>query len=156
MCTNQISNLVAPDWAFIFYNWHIRVVVKIFHFNMLVKKWFPLARRRACFHISCYKSVNLHCNGCIDAYKRHKKIPQMQKMVKSFHDDVIKWKHFSRYWPFVRGIHRSRVNTPHKGLWRGASTLSLICAWTNGRANNRNTGRLRNNHSSRRHCIAFY
>ena len=23
------------------------------------------------------------------------------------HDDVIKWKHFSRYWPFVRGIHRS-------------------------------------------------
>ena len=25
-----------------------------------------------------------------------------------FHDDVIKWKHFSRSWPFVRGIHRSR------------------------------------------------
>ena len=23
-------------------------------------------------------------------------------------DDVIKWKHFPRYWPFVRGIHRSR------------------------------------------------
>ena len=24
----------------------------------------------------------------------------------AFHDDVIKWKHFPRYWPFVRGIHR--------------------------------------------------
>ena len=24
------------------------------------------------------------------------------------HDDVIKWKHFPRYWPFVRGIHRPR------------------------------------------------
>ena len=24
------------------------------------------------------------------------------------HDDVIKWKHFLRHWPFVRGIHRSR------------------------------------------------
>ena len=24
------------------------------------------------------------------------------------HDDVIKWKHFPCYWPFVRGIHRSR------------------------------------------------
>ena len=24
------------------------------------------------------------------------------------HDDVIKWKHFLCYWPFVRGIHRSR------------------------------------------------
>ena len=22
------------------------------------------------------------------------------------HDDVVKWKHFPRYWPFVRGIHR--------------------------------------------------
>ena len=35
-------------------------------------------------------------------------------------DDVIKWKHFPRYWPFVRGIHRSPVNSPHKGKWRGA------------------------------------
>ena len=25
------------------------------------------------------------------------------------HDDVIKWKHFPRYWPFVQGIHRSPV-----------------------------------------------
>ena len=25
------------------------------------------------------------------------------------HDDVIKWKHFQRYWPSVRGIHRSIV-----------------------------------------------
>ena len=27
----------------------------------------------------------------------------------------IKWQHFPRYWPFVRGIHRSPVNSPHKG-----------------------------------------
>ena len=35
------------------------------------------------------------------------------------HDDVIKWKHFPRYWPFVRGIHRSPMKSPHKGqkLW---------------------------------------
>ena len=25
------------------------------------------------------------------------------------HDDVIKWRHFPCYWPFVRGIHRSPV-----------------------------------------------
>ena len=47
------------------------------------------------------------------------------------HDDVIKWKHFRRYWPFVRGIHRSPVNSPHKGQWHGALMLSLICTWTN-------------------------
>ena len=49
------------------------------------------------------------------------------------HDDVIKWKHFPRYWPFVREIHRSPVNSPHKGQWRGALMFSLICAWINGR-----------------------
>ena len=59
------------------------------------------------------------------------------------HDDVIKWKHFPRYWPFVRGIHRSPVNSPHKGQWRGALMFSLICVWINGWVNNRKAGDLR-------------
>ena len=46
-----------------------------------------------------------------------------------YHDDVIKWKHFPRNWPLVRGIHRSPVNSPHKGQWRGALMFSLICSW---------------------------
>ena len=45
------------------------------------------------------------------------------------HDDVIKRKHFPRYWPFVRGIHRSLVNSLYKGQCRGALMFSLICAW---------------------------
>ena len=57
-------------------------------------------------------------------------------------DDVIKWKHFPRYWPFVRGIHRSSVNSPHKGQWRGDLVFSLICAWINGWVNNREAGYL--------------
>ena len=61
----------------------------------------------------------------------------------SLHDDVIKWKHFPRYWPFVRGIHRSPVNSPHKGQWRGALMFSLICAWRNNGVNNREAGDLR-------------
>ena len=44
-------------------------------------------------------------------------------------DDVTKWKYFPRHWPFVRGIHRSPVNSPHKGQWRGALMFSLICVW---------------------------
>ena len=59
------------------------------------------------------------------------------------HDDVIKWKHFPRNWPFVRGIHRSPVNSPHKGQWRGALTFSLICVWINDGVNNREAGDLR-------------
>ena len=45
------------------------------------------------------------------------------------HIDVIKWKLFPCYWPFVRGIPRSPVNSPHKGpvmrvfmfLWCGSA-----------------------------------
>ena len=58
------------------------------------------------------------------------------------HDhDVIKWKHFPRYWPFVRGL-RSPVNSPHKGQRRGALMFSLICAWINAWVNNREAGDL--------------
>ena len=58
-------------------------------------------------------------------------------------DDVIKWKHFPRNWPFVRGIHRSPVNSPHKGQWRGALMFSLICVWINDWINNPEAGDLR-------------
>ena len=51
-------------------------------------------------------------------------------------DDVIKCKCYLRYWPFVQGIHRLPVNSPHKGQWRGALMFSLICAWINGWVNN--------------------
>ena len=53
------------------------------------------------------------------------------------HDDVIKWKYFLRYWPFVWGIHRWPVNSPPKGQWHGALMFSLICARTNEWVNNR-------------------
>ena len=59
------------------------------------------------------------------------------------HDDVIKWKHFPRNWPFVRGIHLSPVNSPHKGQWREALMFSLICVWINVWVNNREAGDLR-------------
>ena len=62
------------------------------------------------------------------------------------HDDVIKWKHFPRNWPFVRKIHRSPVNFPHKGQWRGALMFSLIYVWINDWANNREAGDLRRQH----------
>ena len=51
---------------------------------------------------------------------------------KIHHDNVIKWKHFPRYWPFV-----------HKGQWRGALMFSLICARINGWVNNCEAGDLR-------------
>ena len=55
----------------------------------------------------------------------------------SNHDDVIKWKHFPRYWPFVWGIHRWPVNSPHEGQWHRALIFSSICTWTKGWVANR-------------------
>ena len=48
----------------------------------------------------------------------------------------------ARYWPFARGIHRSPVNSPHRGQWRGAFMFSLICT-RNGWVNNHEAGDLR-------------
>ena len=58
------------------------------------------------------------------------------------HVDVIKWKHFQRYWLVVRGIHWSPVNYPHRGQWRRALMLSLICARINGWVINHKAGDL--------------
>ena len=43
----------------------------------------------------------------------------------------------------MRGIHRSPLNSPHKGQWRGTLIFSLICARTNGWVKNREVGDLR-------------
>ena len=59
------------------------------------------------------------------------------------YDDVIRWKHFPCHWPFVQGIYRSPMNSPHKGQWRRALMFSLICAWINGWVDNREAGDLR-------------
>ena len=46
------------------------------------------------------------------------------------HDDVIRWKHFPRYWPFVRGILRSPVYKKENNLkrdnYRPLSILTVI------------------------------
>ena len=44
---------------------------------------------------------------------------------------------------WLRGIHRSPVNSPHTDQWRGALMFSLICAWTNGWVNNQDSGDMR-------------
>ena len=50
----------------------------------------------------------------------------------SSHDDVIKWKHFPRYWPFVRGIHGHRGSPRTKASDAELCLFSMICACRNG------------------------
>ena len=63
------------------------------------------------------------------------KLVSSQNSLQSYHDDVIKWKQFPRYLPFVRGIHQPPVNSPNKPVTRSFDVL--ICAWINGWVTNR-------------------
>ena len=59
------------------------------------------------------------------------------------HDDVIEWKHLRVTGHLWGEIHRSTVNSPHKGQWRSALMFSLTCVWINGWVNTREAGDLR-------------
>ena len=65
------------------------------------------------------------------------------------HDDIMEWKHFPRYWPFVREIHRSPVNSPHRCRWREALMYSLVRTWAGGWIHTRDGS------DSRRHRVHY-
>ena len=87
----------------------------------------------------CYFSMWFGSRSQICRQRWHR----LQLLYRQHHDDVIKWNNFPRHWPFVRGIPRSPVNSPHKGQWRGALMVFFICAWTNSWVNNDEPGDLR-------------
>ena len=71
------------------------------------------------------------------------KLLHRMSLMGQWHDDVIKWKHFPRYWPFLWQIHWSLVNSPQKGQWRGALMFSLTYTRTSNWVHNRGAGDLR-------------
>ena len=73
-----------------------------------------------CVYLRCRAVCKLP--GCVEG---HPCYSWLADTTQKRHKDVIKWKHFPRYWPFVRGIHRWPVDSPHKGQRRGA----LIFFW---------------------------
>ena len=94
-----------------------------------------LGRRYRIFQSPCNSSgstvlhskqdgLNSHSRGF--ELSRNRRIKTSSSLV--YHDDVIRWKHFPRYWPFARGILWSPMNSPHKVQWRGALMFSLISA----------------------------
>ena len=93
---------------------------------------------------SCFVRVMSHLHFTFDKKcRRQKWYLAISRDFVRIHDDVIKWKHFPRNWPCVRGIHRSPVNSPHKGQWRGALMFSLNCIWISDLVNNHQAGDLR-------------
>ena len=103
--------------------WYVRVLRLVVFCHGVVSVDLPIFVRTTCLALG----QPCRCSGGSEATLKH--------------DDVIKWKHFPRYGPFVRGIHQSPVNSPHKCQCRGALMFSLI--WINDWVNNGETGDLR-------------
>ena len=83
-----------------------------------------------------------------DYIKMERSSVRQQPHRDSLEDWETWWRHqmeafFPCYLPSVLGIHRSAVNSLHKGQWRWALIFSLICAWINGWVNNCEGGDLR-------------
>ena len=110
---------------------------KIFQLRSIHSMLFFLTYWQQSFHDAIMKFSSCLTSSSIPWFLN------MMIMHGSPHDDVIKWKHFPRYWPYARWIHRSPVNSPHKGQWRGALMFTLICTRINGWVNNRVAGDLR-------------
>ena len=108
--------------------WYDVSHVKLLQLSLLFFLFIVISRVNVIVH------VNVHANVHVIV---------IAHAIAPVHDDVIKWKHFPRNWPFVRGIHRSPVYSPHKGQWRRALMFSLICVWINDWVNNREAGDLR-------------
>ena len=97
---------------------------------LLIGSWSHLSS--TCFHVLNYLKKCEIIWACVSECVCNKN-----------HNDIIKWKYFPRYWPFVRRIHR--LPYPHEDQWRGALMFYLICVWTNGRSNNPDSGDLKRN-----------
>ena len=81
----QSNSAWQPIYSFRFFkSLSAAMNTSIYSFSHMSQMWVSMSERR----IAC------------DVHTKKRKSAE--------HDDVIKWKHFPRHWPFVRGIHRSR------------------------------------------------
>ena len=80
-------------------------------------RWFIISKVK--WHSS--KSKFTRDNSVINHWnylKFHSNFPganELNDRIMQLHDDVIKWNHFPRYWPLVRGIQWSPADSPLKG-----------------------------------------
>ena len=85
---------------------------------------------------TCKSYKNHYYHLSIIATHRYQLYP-----INTLHDDVIKWKNFQHYWPFVRGIE-----FPAQMLVTRIIDVFLDRAWINGWVSNREAGDLRRTH----------
>ena len=125
-------------WIYILHGCYVYFKYANFYMTCILLIRVPAyLRTHACTH--CLKWVHVCAQGADFTV-----ISFLQcKSTTTYHDDVIKWKHFPRNWPFVRGIHRSRWIPRTKASDAELLMFSLICVWINDWVNNREAGDVR-------------
>ena len=84
------------------------VNTKVYHGNLIITKEFPFSNWHDLVSGAC-SEIKWDSQRRSVAFQFRIFLSREAEMN---HDDVIKWKHFPRYWPFVRRIRRSSVNPP--------------------------------------------
>ena len=126
MLSHQYVFILATPFSYFF-------LPTISFWCMILRHWYGCLclNKKLCHeHIQTFNIYQSHGNP--NAYEHMK--PWWRHQMETF---------FSHYWPFVWGIHRSPVNSPHRGQWRGALMFSLICVGINGWIKNPEAGDLR-------------
>ena len=107
----------------------------------IVIKWICCSNLRCC-NYSTHHAINQTLNYIQRSKKEHYASCSRYTAF-SFHDDVIKWKHFRVLLALFEGNPPVTGSSPHKGQWCRALMSSLICAWIYGWVNNQDAGDLR-------------
>ena len=80
----------------------------ILHYERVVPAVFQILCNGNVMHGKYWHIYPTQKRKCYLQTKQNYPLRILLKTTYILHDDVIKWKHFPRYWPLVRGIHRSR------------------------------------------------
>ena len=104
--SEHVSGDLKPYW----YK-NIMYANECYYNDIIWASWYLKTLQLSCLFKSSFKltTTKKSLKSCKHLLPSdHWKFLHMPCHVLTVHDDVIKWKHFPRYWPFVRGIHRPR------------------------------------------------
>ena len=125
----------------------ILIEIELWNYNW---KWAVIIQENAFEHVVCKSAAIWPQPQCVNMYDLklilnmpHGSFWIWSQPLRGDHDDVIKWKHFPRYWPFVRGIHRSPVNSPPQRPVTRSFDVFFDQSRINGWVNNGESGDLR-------------
>ena len=83
----------------------LKYQIRLFGDKIVLKEWYLLSSLKGSWNVEKESIMFTYPNY---GTERNQQILDLHILSRVCHDDVIKWKHFPHYWPFVWGIHRGQ------------------------------------------------